>query len=50
MNPIRLELSLEEVNLILLALGKQPFEQVYAIIQKIHQQVGAQTRPSEKEA
>jgi hypothetical protein len=47
MDPIRLELNLDEVNLILQALGKQPFEQVYLLIQKIHQQVGDQVQPIE---
>ena len=46
MKPIRLELSLDEVNLLLQALGKLPFEQVYALIQTIHQQVGGQMEPA----
>lgn len=35
---IKLELSLEEVNLILEALSKQPFIDVYKLIEKIHLQ------------
>lgn len=49
MKPIQLELTLEEVNQILHALGKQPFEQVYALIQKVHQQVSGQVQPPERE-
>jgi hypothetical protein len=49
MNPIRLELGIDEINLILMSLGRQPFEQVYALVQKIHQQVGAQAQPAPKE-
>jgi len=35
---IKLELSIEEVNMILRVLGKHPFEEVVAVIQKIKQQ------------
>lgn len=49
MKPIQLELTIDEVNLILEALGRQPFEQVYTLIQKVHKQVGGQVQPPEKE-
>jgi hypothetical protein len=35
---IKLELSIEEVNMILRVLGKHPFEEVVAVIQRIKQQ------------
>lgn len=38
----QLKLSLEDVNLILKALGQLPFSEVYATIHEIHQQVQAQ--------
>jgi len=42
MNPIQLQLTVEEVNQILAALGDQPYAKVYHLIQKIHQQAQAQ--------
>jgi hypothetical protein len=39
---ISLELSVEEVNLILKALGNMPFNQVYELIGGIHQQANSQ--------
>jgi hypothetical protein len=39
---IGLELSVEEVNLILKALGNMPFNQVYELIGIIHQQANSQ--------
>jgi hypothetical protein len=36
--PVRLELSREEVNRVLEALSKQPFIDVYKLIEKIHVQ------------
>lgn len=42
--PIQLELNFEEVNLILKALGQLPFNEVYDIIGKIHDQANAQTK------
>jgi hypothetical protein len=35
---IKLELSVDEVNLILEAVSKQPFRDVYKLIEKIHLQ------------
>lgn len=40
--PIQLQLTVEEVNQILAALGDQPYAKVYQLIQKIHQQAQAQ--------
>ena len=40
---IHLDLSFDEVNLILKALGTMPFQEVYDIIGKIHEQANAQT-------
>lgn len=36
--PIPLELSLDEINLILKALSEQPFKEVYELVGKIHAQ------------
>jgi hypothetical protein len=37
MNTIKIELSIEETNLILEALGQQPFARVYALIGRIQE-------------
>ncbi|WP_020536760.1 hypothetical protein [Lewinella cohaerens] len=39
---LKLELTVEEVNLILSALGKLPFEQVFSLVNKIQQQAAEQ--------
>ena len=39
---IQLNLSLEDVNVILEALGKEPFQRVYGIIHSIHEQAQTQ--------
>lgn len=39
---IRLDLSFEEVNTILKALGNLPFNEVYDLIGKIHEQANQQ--------
>ena len=39
---IKLELTIDEVNMILRTLGKHPFDEVVALIQKIKQQGDAQ--------
>lgn len=36
------DLSLDEINLIMSALGKQPYESVYALINKLGQQAKSQ--------
>lgn len=38
MQPIQLQLTLDEVNVILNALGNLPYAQVYQLIHKINQQ------------
>ncbi|BDS13745.1 hypothetical protein [Aureispira anguillae] len=40
---IQLDLSFEEVNIILKALGQLPFNEVYDIIGKIHDQANKQS-------
>ena len=47
MNPIQLSLSVEEVNLILEALGQQPYAKVYQLIGKIQQQAETQIREAD---
>jgi hypothetical protein len=42
MKPIELALTLEEINVILEALGQQPFVRVHQLIAKIQQQATAQ--------
>ena len=39
---INLELSIDEVNTILTALGKRPYEEVYQLIGKIQEQAKGQ--------
>lgn len=43
---INLEMSFEEVNLVLKALGQLPFNQVYELIGTIHQQANEQVHNS----
>lgn len=45
---IKLELTLEEVNMIIASLGKQPFVDVYKLIEKIHLQSKENSEASEK--
>ncbi|MCA9539034.1 MAG: hypothetical protein KC620_09095 [Myxococcales bacterium] len=45
MNPLTLKLSLEEINLILEALGTQPYIRVHETIARIQQQARAQLAP-----
>jgi hypothetical protein len=42
MNQIQLALTLDEVNVVLDALGRRPFARVHHLIAKIHQQAGSQ--------
>ena len=46
---ISLELSVDEVNIILKALGAMPFNQVYELIGSIHQQANKQLFDTEGE-
>ena len=49
MNTIKLELNIDEVNMVLEALGQLPFARVYALIGRIQEQAHAQLRPSSPE-
>ena len=42
MKEINLQITIDEANLILEALGNQPFVKVYALIGKIQEQAGQQ--------
>lgn len=42
---IHLDLSFEEVNIVLKALGHLPFNEVFELIGKIHEQANAQRTP-----
>jgi len=46
---IKLELTVDEANLILRVLGKHPFEEVVSLIQKIKQQGEPQVAAAEAE-
>ena len=46
---IKLVLTVEEANQILEALGNQPFNQVFALINKIQQQASTQLNPVQEE-
>jgi LPS sulfotransferase NodH len=41
---IKLDLTIDEVNVVLASLAKQPFEAVATVIQKIQQQAGPQVQ------
>ena len=41
---IKLDLSIEDINLILKALGNLPFNEVYDVIGKIHDQANEQSK------
>jgi hypothetical protein len=42
--PIQLELTFDEINVILKALGAMPFNQVFELIGKIHSQANEQAK------
>ena len=44
-----IELSLNELNIVLSYLGKQPYESVYTLIEKIQKQAQAQSTNSSME-
>ncbi|MFZ9767199.1 MAG: hypothetical protein ACO3C4_01745 [Candidatus Limnocylindrus sp.] len=46
MNSLKFELSVEEANLVMAALAKQPFEVVVGLIQKLQKQAGEQSPPA----
>lgn len=45
---IRLDLQFDDINTILKALGNLPFNEVYELIAKIHEQANGQQPPSSK--
>jgi hypothetical protein len=45
MNTLKFEVSMEEANLLIAALAKQPFESVAGLIQKLQQQAMPQLPP-----
>ncbi|MCC5944817.1 MAG: hypothetical protein JJT94_07770 [Bernardetiaceae bacterium] len=49
MTKIRLEVSLEEANLIFKALGKEPFADVYELIGKLNEQANAQLQAQQQQ-
>jgi hypothetical protein len=46
---LKLEISVEEANIILASLSKQPYEAVSALIGKIHSQANEQLNPKDGE-
>ena len=46
--PLKIELTAEELNIILDGLSVQPYKKVYHLIEKIHQQVHKQSQESEE--
>ena len=42
---IKLELNIDEVNVVLESLSKEPFRQVYKLIEKIHLQAKEGSKP-----
>ena len=50
MNSLTLELTLEEINALLEALGSQPFKQVHQLITKIQTQATSQLQNAKDES
>lgn len=50
MENITLQLSIEDINLILASLGNQPYVQVFGVVQKIQQQAGPQVQAAAEKA
>jgi hypothetical protein len=46
---MKLELTINEVNMVLQALGNAPYAQVFELIEKIRTQAQAQVQSAEKE-
>lgn len=46
MNTIKLELNIDEINMVLEALGQLPFARVYSLIGRIQEQAHAQLQPA----
>lgn len=49
MQNIALNLTVDEINLILKSLGQLPFAEVYAVIHKIQQQASAQMSANQQD-
>ena len=47
MNAIKVELTIDEANLVLEALGQLPFARVYALIGRLQDQARAQLQPAQ---
>jgi hypothetical protein len=47
---IKLELSIEETQIVLVSLSKLPYEAVVAVIEKIKEQAQPQVQPAEEPA
>ena len=47
MQEIKLELTIEEANLMLEALGNLPFARVYTLVAKVQEQAARQLEPAE---
>ncbi len=50
MNPLKLDLTLDEVNTVLDALGNLPYKQIAPLFEKIKSQAVAQLQPEEPKA
>ena len=50
MQEIKLQLTIEEANLVLEALGNLPFARVYGLIGKIQEQAGQQLNAAESQS
>ena len=49
MKEINLRLTIEEINIVLKALGRMPFQEVYGLVHKIHVQSTEQWEESPEE-
>ncbi len=49
MNELKLELNIDDINMIFKALGNMPFKEVYELIGKINDQVNQQLKSDEME-
>ena len=49
MKEVELELTLDEINILIEALGKEPFVKVYKLMEKIHMQTSSQMQQIDKD-
>lgn len=49
MNTIKLEFTIDDINLILEALGQQPFARVYQLIARVQEQARAQVEAAQQQ-